>query len=41
MPLAAGSPESEAILAEKRAREEFLEAKTRRASSAAGWSLVC
>jgi hypothetical protein len=32
MPLTAGSAEAEAILAEKRAREEFIEAKTRRAS---------
>jgi hypothetical protein len=31
MPLTVGSPEAEAILAEKRAREEFLEAKSRRA----------
>jgi hypothetical protein len=33
MPLTAGSREAEAILAEKRAREEFIEAKTRRASA--------
>ena len=33
MPLTAGSPEAEAMLAEKRAREEFIEAKTRRASA--------
>ena len=33
MPLTAGSREAEAILAEKRAREEFIEAKTRRAST--------
>jgi hypothetical protein len=33
MPLTAGSPEAEAILAEKRAREEFIEARTRRASA--------
>jgi hypothetical protein len=33
MPLAIGSPEAEAILAEKQARDEFIEAKTRRASA--------
>jgi hypothetical protein len=33
MPLTVGSPEADSILAEKRAREEFIEAKTRRASA--------
>jgi hypothetical protein len=33
MTLTAASPEAEAILAEKRARQEFIEAKTRRAST--------